>query len=624
MARPGEWVVLELTPRSEGEDPSLIIKAIRRSLRSTSVEVFVPAIVTEIGDDRKVHWLAEGYAFVKIGLKDSAYMGLEGSRFVQTVLTANSRLSLVSTADIERMRSQLSVEVHQGIGVGDRVMITTGPYRSVEASVIEEFPEIGQVQVHVKLRSKETLIMIPRSGLTILERAPLSPLYSRFMALKTWERRARPVLTWHNTFAPVGAAFGYYEVLEKWSIEGRNLYSFVSFFYKNMAPRLTEMNGQGDELVQLEVWGERFNHLWAFVASYYGYTSKRQAPIDAQLAKVNWLEGTIERIRKLQREVEAIGHAGAKRRKPGGKRVIQNLLVDGFNLVFRSFHAPGLKELKDTQGRPTGMVLGFLNSLGSLRKRFPEARIYVAWDGTSSRRKKAYPDYKANRVSSSAGLIDFDTAFQVPADEGVYHPLVYLMRTLPLFGVWQCWNPDEEADDVIGSMVQGELSGQHNLIYSSDRDFLQLVSETTSMLAPGAGSRKEIMYDVGAVEKSFGVLPEIMVQLRAFYGDKSDNLPGVGRVPKKILRSLVQAHGSVDGVFSSGLTGLSKAQYERLRSAEPQVRINVKLMRLLDVPVSHQDPDPDADAAAQRLLGLDINPAKIVGAFFRHKETADA
>lgn len=629
-------MVLELSPRSEGEDPDLIIRAVRKTLKSPDVDVFVPALVTEFGGDRTVHWLTQGYAFVREGLKDSAYMKLEGTRYVQSVLShmaaGKRQVALVPNTDIERMRRQLRKEVHQGIGMGDRVLITTGPYANVEATVIEEFPKTRQVQVHVKLRSKETLIMIPRSGLKVIDHAPLSPVYSRVMALQTWVQMARVPLTWKGDFSPVEQAFERYEKLQLWSSKGRKLYAFIaSLTTSDLAHRLEELEIDADEIVQIECWDERYRNLWYFVASYYGAAGeKRLQEIESLWLKVLWLDDVTQRVNKLRRKVEAIGHAAAKRRKPGGKKVIQNLLVDGYNAAFRAFHAPGLKELKDSHGRPTGMIVGFFNILSKLRKRCPEARLYVAWDGTSARRRKEYPEYKANR-KATVGYIHWPAVFDpeaiaaMPPVEG-FDPLVYLMRTLTLLGVRQVYNPQEEADDVIGSLVHGALSEQHNLIYSSDRDFLQLVSETTMLLTPGAGSRKEILFDPALVKKTFGVPPETMVQLRAFFGDTSDNLPGVPRVPKKVLKSLVQAYDTVDGVYNSGLTGLSKAQYERLRSAEPQVRINVKLMRLQDVPVSHQDPDTDADAAARRLQELDISPAQIIRTCLGvgHQETADA
>jgi DNA polymerase-1 len=192
----------------------------------------------------------------------------------------------------------------------------------------------------------------------------------------------------------------------------------------------------------------------------------------------------------------------------------------------------------------------------------------------------------------------------------------FLKKLLPALGVTQLFNPNEEADDVIATMVQGELASQQNLIFTTDRDFLQLVTPTTRVLVPSVGGRKEIMFTEEVVKEDLGVMPAVIKHLRSFYGDTSDNIPGVPRVPKKVLRSLVQAHGTVDGVFKSGLSGLTRGQYERLRSAEPQIRINLTLMQLETVSITPTAANPDPDAVVDRLKAVGINPLPIVGSFF--------
>lgn len=291
-----------------------------------------------------------------------------------------------------------------------------------------------------------------------------------------------------------------------------------------------------------------------------------------------------------------------------GRRVVQNVIVDGHNLVIRCACAPHLSELKDSQGRPTGAIYGTLKALGALRKRFPAARIYVTWDGSSKRRKQRFSEYKSNRPLGGA----------FPKVEG-FDPIRFLQGILPLLGVWQATNPDEEADDIIASLVRVTLASEQNLIFSTDRDMLQLVTDKTSVLAPAAGNRNEMLFDAAAVEAAFGVPPSRMTQLRAFCGDSSDAIPGVPRVPKKVLKALVQSFGTVDGVYNSGLAGLTKAQYERLRSSEPQVRINLELMSVIDVPISVQEPDVDPDAVAVKLGEVDVNSASIVDTFFGHR-----
>lgn len=618
MAGPDEWVVLELNPRSEGEDPDTIRATIQKVVPKT--EVFIPAIVTQIRDDSKIHYLVEGYAFVCRGdYPDSAFLRLESTRFVQAVLSEpgtygrHRRLSIVKTSDIEKMRQQIQSQVHQGIGIGDKVRITTGPYRNIEATVIEEIPEQKVVQVFVKLRSKESIVTIPRSGLLVLERAPLSPHLSRLTGFRAWLRQVRPVLVWQGDgrFAAVRATHAEFDRTDTWLSTGRHLFSVASFTQGAHDQHVGHIRSVFDKFKRLLSWDRRFSPLIALVRSYYDDRAQVLAAIQDKLLTLAWLDDVEDRIKKLDQEIDGIAHLSTKSSQQDGEdQMVQNVLVDGHNLAFRCLYAPGMSELQDSQGRPTGMILGVLRSLGSLQKRFPDARLYVAWDGTSRRRKKVFSDYKANRPVRG------------PENQGVFNQLQFIQKLLPSLGVRQLLNQEEEADDIIASIVRNELSGQKNLIFSTDRDLLQLVSPMTKMLVPGTGIRKEIMYDEALVEENFGVPPSKLLQLRAFYGDTSDNIPGVPRVPKKVLCSLVQAHGSVEQVYKSGLTGVSKGQYERLRASEPQVKINFALMSLVDVPVSVTEPDVDADLASSRMKEIEVNPNPILEAFFGQKAEA--
>lgn len=612
-----QWVVLELSPRSEGEDPSTIESSITKAL--PGAEVFIPAVVTEVGNDRKIHYLVDGYAFVRNRHPVESYVRLENTRYIQSVLSEPGgngrarRLSTVPSRDIDRMRGQVAKEVHQGIGIGDKVLITTGVYRDIEATVVEEIHETQTVQVYVQLRSKQALVSIPRAGLRVLDRAPLSPAYTRLTALKVWIQQVRPVLTWQPTISSEALLQQYQEYarVSQWLTRGHQLYAFVSFAGSDaFRVRLTGMRERLDTLEMIEGWMSNGRLLHTFVSSYYNNLHSAQLhAIRGKLLELDWLDDVLRRVKTLRREVEAIGHRAAK---DGDEDVVQNIVVDGHNLAFRCLYAPGMAALTAADGRPTGVVLGFLRSLGSLRKRHPDARLYVTWDGSSKRRKAVFGEYKGNRPVR-----------EVPPEgtpEG-FDQVGFLVKILPLLGVRQVTNPDEEADDLIATLVRGPLKDQHNLIFSNDRDLLQLVSETTYQLVPGTGSRKEILFDVDTVRKTYGVPPGQMVQLRAFFGDTSDNIPGVPRVPKKVLTSLVKAHGSVEGVYNSGLTGLSKGQYERLRFAEPQVRINLTLMSLVDVPVSETVPDVDSKAAATQLDELGISAEPILEALFGKAET---
>lgn len=606
-----EWLTLELTPRGESEDPDLVRKSLGNSLKG--VEIFIPVAITKVGGDKAIHFLLEGYVFVRLDRSRPLgdYFKLEGTKYVQTVLIKggsgdrNKRLSTVADVEIMRMKRQIRKLIDQGISIGDQVTITSGPYKNITATVFEDFPEEDLVQVSIKLRSQESLVTLPRSFLVVEEKAPYSALSGDLTALYDWALLAKPLFQWTADMTPLLDKSKQLTQVVNWSKKGRDLYDLITFD-TTFKPDLEVLKTKSEGLAKVVNWDDQFNLLFPFVSYYYEYlTDSTLAKIQETLKELVWLEGVLERTRSIWDEVEKISKTQARRQE--GKGMVQNVLVDGHNLAFRCFHAPGMKNLIDSKGRPTGTILGFLRSLGSLKKRYPAASIYVTWDGSSKRRKSRFGEYKANRPAHNSQTGMFTETFS---------PIKVLFEVLPFLGVRQAWNPDEEADDVLASLARGLLAKQTNVIFSTDKDLLQLVTPSTSVLLPAIGSRNEILFNPAGVERILGVPPDKLNQLRAFYGDSSDNIPGVPRVPKKILRSLIQAYGSVDAVYNSGLMGVTKGQYERLRSAEPQVRINVDLLNLVDVEVSHIVPDVDPEIAARMLRDLDINPDPLLETFF--------
>jgi 5'-3' exonuclease len=280
---------------------------------------------------------------------------------------------------------------------------------------------------------------------------------------------------------------------------------------------------------------------------------------------------------------------------------VQNVIIDGLNLAIRCLFAPGLGELRDSNGRPTGVYIGFLRSLGSLAKRWPTARLHVCWDGSSKRRKEAFPGYKADRPELPLRVEEVE----------------WLREALPKFGVFQSWNRSEEADDAIATLVKSTFAKQQNVFMSTDKDLFQLVSDTDLFLYPAVGKARETLYNSAGVAEKWGVPPERLVTLRAMLGDSSDRIPGVPGVPQKVLVNLVRAYGTVDKIFASNLAGLSKLQYEKLIASEAIIRRNVDLMTLrLNVPLETVKPESDRTAAEKRLLEVDAKPDPILAAFF--------
>lgn len=193
-----EWVVLELTPQGEDEDPDVLRSSVLRILRGS--EIFVPASISVVGDSRMVHKLMDNYVFVKRDRPDVYYYRVEGTKYIATVLTAQNgkmrQISTVKDSDISKMRRQIQVETDQGIEVGDEVEIMSGAYKGIRGRVIEEIPENEAVQVYISLRSKQAIVTLPRSFLRFVAdetngmTPAFSPFRTKYLRITEWFRRA--------------------------------------------------------------------------------------------------------------------------------------------------------------------------------------------------------------------------------------------------------------------------------------------------------------------------------------------------------------------------------------------------------------------------------------------------
>jgi len=614
---------------AEGEDPALIRSAIRATIRDA--EVFVPASVTQVGEDRVINYLVDGYAFIKRAHPDEKYFRLEDTRYVQAVVrdpgSRGRRLACVTDRDIDKFRRQIRAHSDQGIGVGDTVVINSGPYKNLTAVVIEDIPEQDSVQVSVELRSKDSLITLPRSFLHLLNKVSLPSFVLQAREARGWFNAALPLLRWEprsieplrerlfevqridrwlsngrtiqaemrlqsapQLLVEMKRLYTRYHHLTRWLRQGAQLHAFLRAFEHPLS--LGSVLDTHSNLERLRDWGQRLGQLNRVVEQ-----TDRNLPwgsLEGVAQSFSLLHSAVLRFLDIERSVLSI------ERRMKGSTVTENVVIDGMNMAVRCSMAPGLSDLRDAKGRPTGAIVGFLNSLSALRKRYPEAEVWVCWDSLSTRRKELFADYKANRNP-------LRVTFEVE----------WLKANLPSLGVWQAHAEGEEADDVVASLVRGRLADQHNVIVSNDRDFMQLVTDTTHVLVPAVGVGKERLCTPEVVQAEYGVAPERMVHLRALGGDTSDNIPGAPGCGNKTASKLLNLYGTVDGIFVSNLAGLSQSLREKIRAAEKQVRLNVRLMTLVtNLDLRLHSPNADQGASSLALDDIGMNKSRVLSAFF--------
>ena len=626
-----DWVILELSSAAEAEDPAFIRASIRSMLRNA--EVFIPASVTQVGADRVITYLVDGYAFIMRteAYLDSQYLRLEGTRYVHAVVRRPGQrrvLATISDREIDKFRQQIRRHTDQGICVGDTVVVNSGPYKNLQAVVIEDIPEQDSVQVRIELRSKDSLITLPRSFLALVSKAQLPASVLKVRSQREWWDVVRPVFQWDpSPYQSIQRLHREHQRLTGWMQQGRVAQAGVRL-QSNGAACLADMRRASTQQNQLLAWLTRGEEIRSFLHAFeVSLPPTELAGVkDKHLRLSDWLssfEAQAQELRLLSRTsawadvsnlhktCDDLGSwwirfqdlarsVNSLERDMHGKVAFDNIVIDGLNLVARCALAPGLSDLSDSKGRPTGAIVGFLNSLTALRKKHPEADIWVCWDSPSSRRKVLFPEYKANRNPQRA-------SFEV----------LWLKRVLPSLGVWQASAEGEEADDVIASLVKGRLAGQRTMVVSNDRDFVQLVTDRVHVLVPAMGSAKEKLVTPDQVQADYGVPSEKMLHLRAIGGDTSDNIPGAPGCGLKTASKLLQLYGTVDGIFISNLAGLSQSLRDKLRGAETQVRLNLQLMGLVaDLDLRLSPATQDQTVVAQSLDDIEMNPTRLVSAFF--------
>lgn len=595
-----DWVVVELSPQGESEDPDVLLASLKRSLKK-EVEIFIPASVSIVAESRVVHRLIDNYVFVRYTLPDQAYLRLEGTKYVSTILTINRgstrSINGIKDADVTKMRRQIHVETEQGINVGDEVRIESGPYKGIHGRIIGDIPENDAVQVFIKLRSKEAIVTFPRSFLRFVAKgidnaAAFNPFLTKITRIQDWAAKVRPLLSWSDQGWPRIQRQGQvYDRITHWIDRGRQLFEANRDPFAAMAQRLNNLQLM-DRMVA------KAPGLFELIGVERGLIRHVSAKaVEQKAMQVGYLNDVASRLADLEESVNYMETAVVDVQSS----MIQNVVVDGHNLAYRIHYALAAmaKPMVNAEGKTVSLIYGMTKSLAALRKRFPKANLYVVWDGSPQRRMKQFGEYKAGRKS----VLDKEQVAQIQA-------------LLPLVGVRQVHNPEEETDDILAGLVKNNLKGQRNLILSNDKDFLQLVTYTDMLLVPKVGNRPETLYDPDKVVADYGVTPDRIVALRAFQGDTSDNIPGVSRVPTKILTALVNTFGTVSDVYASNMSGLTTGQFERLSASEAQVRQNVHLMTLLkDLPFE-ETPENKSESSAVEILGaLGIN-ADIISPFF--------
>ncbi len=257
----------------------------------------------------------------------------------------------------------------------------------------------------------------------------------------------------------------------------------------------------------------------------------------------------------------------------------QHLLLDGFNLAFRSFYA--VPELSRSDGFPTNALHGWVKTIWHLNDLHPGAVVTAFFDLDGDRERQALlPTYKAHRT-------------EMP--EALRRQFPEIRRLTALMGMHLVESSGVEADDLIASAAHRLAKEGHQvLIVSADKDLGQCVGDRVRQLLPPPTANPRLGWrtlDAEGIREKFGVRPDQIADYLALVGDSSDNIPGVPGVGPKTAANWLRSYGTLEAVIeNSGRLKPPRFQ-AKIPAEEENLLRNRRLTRLND---AHEFDLPEA------------------------------
>ena len=197
------------------------------------------------------------------------------------------------------------------------------------------------------------------------------------------------------------------------------------------------------------------------------------------------------------------------------------LIIDGLNEFLRNWIVNPLQSA--TTGDVVGGVFGFLRSLSYLTYSIKPSEIIIAWEGkgSSKKRKKILPEYKAGRAPAKPNRFYEETSDD--AENNKRLQLSMLFKYLDLLPIKSVFVDGLEGDDIIAYLANSYYKDYKRVILSNDKDFFQLLDNRTIIYRT---IKREYVTRKYVLSK-FNILPENFALANSLKGDVSDNIKGV-------------------------------------------------------------------------------------------------
>lgn len=214
------------------------------------------------------------------------------------------------------------------------------------------------------------------------------------------------------------------------------------------------------------------------------------------------------------------------------------VILDAHAIIHRAYHA--LPNFSNSHGEPTGALYGIASMLIRIIEDLKPDYIVAAYDlPKPTFRHHAYEGYKKGRSKA-----DDDLVTQLESSRKLFK--AFAVPCLDAEGF--------EADDVIGTLVEAHKKDENLsiIIASGDMDTLQLVEgDHIRVFTLKKGITDTVIYDEDSVVSRYGFRPLQLVDYKGLRGDPSDNIIGVAGIGEKTATAIIQAFGSIEGLYNA-------------------------------------------------------------------------
>ena len=266
------------------------------------------------------------------------------------------------------------------------------------------------------------------------------------------------------------------------------------------------------------------------------------------------------------------------------------LLIDGLNLFFRNF---AMMNMVNPDGVHIGGLGGFFRSLGAEIRRIDPTQVYVVFDGvgSSNNRKNIVPEYKSGRdLQRITNWEVFDNHEE--EDDSKVDQIVRIIQYLKTLPVKTVSIDKVEADDIIAHLSRILPKGKKDkaFIVSSDKDFIQLVSDNVFLYRP---MEKEY-YTKQTVYDKYKMSPKNFILYKTLLGDNSDKIRGVkGLGEKGLMKKFPELQNS--SLTLKDIIQISESKfkehvvYARIVQSVNELEKNYKVMDLSNPMIDERD-----------------------------------